>query len=115
VKSSSTNTGMSDSDNNEGDNLDGIKSVLESITSVFDSKKNLDSLKASYSCTASLLSIHLLKLSKNLMPQRVTALTITFTSTLETRHQELEACLHLANLLPPLFAHQTHQCSSKVR
>ena len=35
VKSSSTNTGMSDSDGGEEDNLDGIKSALESITSAF--------------------------------------------------------------------------------
>ena len=35
VKSSSTNTGMSDSDGDEEDNLDGIKSALESITSAF--------------------------------------------------------------------------------
>ena len=35
VKSSSTNTGMSDSDGVEEDNLDGIKSALESITSTF--------------------------------------------------------------------------------
>ena len=35
VKLSSTNTGMSDSDDGEGGNLDGIKSAMESITSAF--------------------------------------------------------------------------------
>ena len=35
VESSCTNTGMSDSDSGEEDNLDGIKSALESITSAF--------------------------------------------------------------------------------
>jgi hypothetical protein len=43
--------------------------------------KNLASLKATYSVTASLCSTSLLKLSKTLVPRRVTVLTITFTST----------------------------------
>ena len=35
LKSSCTNNGMSDSDGGEDDNLNGIKSALESITSAF--------------------------------------------------------------------------------
>ena len=35
VKSSSTDTGMSNSDDGGEDNLDGIKSAMESITSAF--------------------------------------------------------------------------------
>jgi hypothetical protein len=51
--------------------------------------KNLASLKASYSFTASLRSTSLLKLSKNIMPRQETVLAITFTSILETRREKI--------------------------
>lgn len=71
---------------------------------------------ASYIFTASLHSTSLLKRSKSLVPRRVTVLAITFTSTRDSlwqKDRELEASLCLANLLLPLCAQQTHQCSSK--
>ena len=55
-----------------------------------DSKKNLTSLWARYSFTASLLSTILLKLSKSLVPRRVTVLAITFMSTQDSSWKNTE-------------------------
>ena len=55
-----------------------------------DSKKILASLWARYNFIASLLSTSLLKLCKSLVPQQVTVLTITFTSTWDSSWKSTE-------------------------